>query len=269
MALKLALAVALAVPAWSMPSPADLAQLSNRAAAIVGGQEAKLGEFPFIVSLESNGMASCGGSLLDATTVMTAAHCVYRTQPSDFRVRAGSLHWNSGGKVVNVSAITQHPSYKPLTTDNDIAILRLSSPIYKTSAISYATLPKQGSDPTPKTITTVAGWGYIDVDGDRPKQLMKVSVPVVARQTCQKLYSKAQMTVTNNMWCAGAANGGKNACHGDSGGPIIDKKTGIVIGIVSWSIQCGVAEYPGVYTRVGNYIPFIAEHLSQPYKKEV
>lgn len=53
------------------------------------GEEAKEGEIPFIVRLHyENPAILCGGSLLDSTTVLTAAHC----QPNRVTsVRAGSL----------------------------------------------------------------------------------------------------------------------------------------------------------------------------------
>lgn len=53
---------------------------------IVGGEDAKDGGFPSIVSIVgSNGW--CGGSLLDSTTVITAAHCLRGSSS----VRAGSV----------------------------------------------------------------------------------------------------------------------------------------------------------------------------------
>lgn len=53
---------------------------------IVGGEDAKNGEFPSLVSIVgSNGW--CGGSLVDSTTVVTAAHCLYGSSS----VRAGSV----------------------------------------------------------------------------------------------------------------------------------------------------------------------------------
>ena len=58
---------------------------------IVGGTAAAAGDFPFIVSLQSSGSHFCGGSLVNANTVITAAHCTVGQSVSTLTIRAGSL----------------------------------------------------------------------------------------------------------------------------------------------------------------------------------
>jgi trypsin len=90
-----------------------------------------------------------------------------------------------------------------------------------------------------------------------PASLRYVTVPVVARSTCQASYGAS--SVTTNMFCAAAS--GKDSCSGDSGGPIINTSTGVLIGVVSWGQGCAEAGFPGVYTRLGNYVNFINANL--------
>jgi trypsin len=89
----LAFAAALLMPALSLgsavPPPQEEAEVS--AMEIVGGTPAAAGEFPYIVSLQSGGRHFCGGALLNAYTVVTAAHCSTGTSPSSVRVRAGTI----------------------------------------------------------------------------------------------------------------------------------------------------------------------------------
>ena len=58
---------------------------------IIGGEDAELGDFPYVVSLQADGRHFCTGSLIDAKTVLTAAHCIAGFDPSSHTVRAGSL----------------------------------------------------------------------------------------------------------------------------------------------------------------------------------
>lgn len=87
MAPKFTLAAALALPAMAMA--AALPSTSN--INVVGGDKAELGEVPFIVSLSDSQGHFCGGALLDAETVLTAAHCSVDTNAADVKVRAGTL----------------------------------------------------------------------------------------------------------------------------------------------------------------------------------
>jgi hypothetical protein len=82
---KIATLVALVAPLVAA-APQDIG-IPN----IVGGTEASAGDFPFIVSISYNGNPHCGGTLLNANTVLTAAHCTQGRSASAFAVRAGTL----------------------------------------------------------------------------------------------------------------------------------------------------------------------------------
>lgn len=75
----------------------DSVPVRNSTNRIIGGVTAHKGDFPYAVSLQVSGGARhfCTGSLLDSTTVLTAAHCVDLSGSgwdiSDVVVRAGSL----------------------------------------------------------------------------------------------------------------------------------------------------------------------------------
>ncbi|CAN9119264.1 unnamed protein product [Alternaria alternata] len=224
---------------------------------IVGGTTASAGEFPFIVSLQRSGSHFCGGSLLDSTTVITAAHCSLSSvigSVSGLRVRAGSLNKSSGGTLVGVSSVTVHPSYRSSGQDFDVAIWKLSTAVPTSSTIGYATLPASGSDPAAGSTATVAGWGALTEGGSSPSTLYKVSVPIVSRTECRSSYGTS--AITNNMFCAGYTTGGRDSCQGDSGGPIVNSaKT--LIGLVSWGNGCAQPNFPGVYARTAALLSFI------------
>ncbi|PVH72381.1 putative trypsin [Cadophora sp. DSE1049] len=243
-----ALSIAAAIPSPQVNTDAD------DGADIVGGSAAVAGQFPYQVALLRGSSLFCGGVLINANTVLTAAHCSVDYAAAAVSVRAGSLTYASGGTLVKVSKIIVHPSYNEDTINNDVAIWQLSTPIATSANIAYAVLPAQGSDPASGVSTTVSGWGLTSESGTTlPSSLRFVSVPVVSRATCRAQYGTS--AITDNMFCAAAS--GKDSCSGDSGGPITITSTGVLAGTVSWGQGCAQAGYAGVYTRIGNYVTWI------------
>ncbi|KAF1978553.1 insect inhibitor with A fungal trypsin [Bimuria novae-zelandiae CBS 107.79] len=252
MAIKSFALAALAATAAAAPAipPSEAGTSSVQ---IVGGTTAVAGDFPFIVSLQVSGSHFCGGSLLNANTVVTAGHCGVAFSASQVSVRAGSLNRNSGGTLVKVSSIKTYSGFNSSTFDGDVSIIKLATSIPTSSTISYATLAASGSDPASGVTLSVAGWGATTENGATlPTALRKVDVPVIDRSSCHSMYQSIDpsYSVTTNMFCAGLTAGGKDSCQGDSGGPIVDSSKTLV-GLVSWGFGCAEAGAPGVYTRVG------------------
>lgn len=64
--------------------------------------------------------------------------------------------------------------------------------------------------------------------------------------------------------CAGKT--GKDTCQGDSGGPLsIAENDGYwyQYGVVSYGYGCGFRGYPGVYTRVTSFVPWIKDTMKK------
>ena len=72
----------------------------------------------------------CGGSIISDSHILTAAHCTAKlVNPSSIRIYVGSIYLTTTVQTRSVSKIYTHPSYSSSTFRNDIAILKLSSPL--------------------------------------------------------------------------------------------------------------------------------------------
>ncbi|XP_049922520.1 serine protease 27-like [Epinephelus moara] len=226
---------------------------------IVGGENASPGSWPWQVSLISNGTLYCSGSLINNQWVLTAAHCLTVHDLPTTEVFLGR-HSQSGPNLNEESRqldmIQCHPSYRFLTHDNDICLLRLSAPVNFTDYIQPVCLASAEST----FHTGVSSWvtGFGSTQADSPTQadiLQEVNLSVVGNNECQCTHRH----LTDNMICAGFTAGGRDACQGDSGGALVTKNDSVWIqfGVVSFGEGCGEAMTPGVYTRVSGYQDWI------------
>lgn len=222
------------------------------AGAIVNGTPTEVSSAPWQVSLQDGEGGYCGGSIIDATTIVTAAHCVQGETPSGTTIRAGVTNSNSpSGQDVDVASITPHPDYA-VNELGDIAVIKLSEPLTFNSMVQPIELAT-AAELEAATEATVTGWGATSENGEgSPDQLLSATVPLVDDASCNvALGIDAAAEV-----CAGGT--GTDSCYGDSGGPlVIDTSTGPKLaGVVSWGDECG-AETPGVYAEVPNYVDFL------------
>ena len=240
---------------------------------IVGGHGVQHSAVPWQVSLQLDGSHFCGGSLIGARWVLTAAHCVDQdrfTGPG-LRVVHGATSLRAAGSAATrrpVDGVHVHRGWNPSTMDNDIALLRLSEPITGARA-SYANLLP--SSPTQsrrfafaEACAAVSGWGRLASGGEIPDRLQAVNVPIVSEAKCREAYPGE---ITDGMICAGLPGGGRDSCQGDSGGPLVVRGIGDrhwqLAGVVSWGAGCAKPGKYGVYARVSAYLDWIRETVRE------
>lgn len=261
--------------------------LSNR---IVGGVATELDEFPWMVLLEyrkpKGNTTACGGVLISKRYVLTAAHCITgRSLPRDWRltgVRLGEYNTatlrdcipdGNDSEVCADPVLTMeveeqlaHEDYQPRVTGekHDIALLRLARDVPFSNFVKPICLP---SSPSLNQKFHVAGWGKTETKSESEVKL-KVGVVLADRQACEDKYLAHNIKLGEGQICAGGETG-KDSCRGDSGGPLMQQdrmSDGSLrwrsVGVVSFGpTPCGMSGWPGVYTKVYDYMPWILSKL--------
>ncbi|GLH08206.1 Serine proteinase stubble [Gryllus bimaculatus] len=234
---------------------------------IVGGQNADIGEWPWMAALFNGGRQFCGGSLIDNIHILTAAHCVAHMSSWDvarLTVHLGDHNIKTNYEVRHivkkVKRVVRHRGFDSRTLYNDVAVLTLDSPVTFTQQVRPVCLPSGNALYAGQT-ATVIGWGSLRESGRQPEILQEVSIPIWTNSECRAKYgSAAPGGIVEHFLCAGYD--GKDSCSGDSGGPLmINNGRWTQVGIVSWGIGCGKGQYPGVYTRVTHFMPWITKNL--------
>lgn len=241
---------------------------------ILGGRDADV--WPAVAGLVLKNTdlgVFCGASLVAPNWVMTAAHCMFDEFPADsgryvptalssFDVLINRPQLlTGGGERIAPAQIIVHPGFEQETLINDIALIRLNTP----SAITpIETLPDfSGLDEAGQNNAVAIGWGNTSATVNKfPKTLQQVSLPIISNALC----SKSMEGIEGGMLCAGFAEGGKDTCEGDSGGPLMvwedARKIWRQAGLTSFGeAACGALGFYGVYTRLDMYKTFITETI--------
>ena len=267
---------------------------------IVDGTPAPEGKYQYQVRLYhsfEDEKGSCGGSIINAEWVLTAAHCMYAgrsdkktaLEPSEVVVGYGSNDRETTTKVA-VAEIHVHPKYATCEGDTacanaskaDIALLKLAENIPEPKTVALAEPDTEGKLLAPGAKVVVTGWGAMwdpyDEDIAKllgsfspeaqdkvsyPRKLHEVEVDWVDGGTCAAAFEAAAAgEIADTEICAMRHGTRKDSCQGDSGGPLVvpnaDQTSFTQVGVVSWGRGCGGA-LPGVYTRVAAFSDWIAE----------
>ncbi|XP_023472291.1 testisin-like [Equus przewalskii] len=243
---------------------------------VIGGKDSKLGRWPWQGSLRLWGYHQCGATLLNRRWVLSAAHCFQtNNDPYEWTVQFGELSaapslWNLRAyqNRYQVQEIVLSPLYLG-TSAYDIALLKLSSSVTYNKYIQPICVQASSFEFQNRTDCWVTGWGDITEEHMLPAPyiLQEVQVDIINTTMCNYLYEQPafRLDIWGDMVCAGDPEGGKDACFGDSGGPLACEENGmwIQVGIVSWGVGCGRPNRPGVYTNVSTHFNWIQKLMAR------
>ncbi|KAK4871464.1 hypothetical protein RN001_015588 [Aquatica leii] len=252
--------------------PQAVNQLARRMYRIVGGGNAGLGAWPWQAALYKEGEFQCGATLLTDRWLLSAGHCFFHSLEDHWVARMGALRRGTAlpspyEQLRPIVQIILHPGYIDVGFVNDISLLQMETHVVFSDYVRPICLPSFQTVLKDNRICTVIGWGQLfEVGRIFPDTLQEVQVPVISTAECRKhtlflpLYK-----ITDDMFCAGYDRGGRDACLGDSGGPLMCSEPDgrwMLYGITSNGYGCARANRPGVYTKVANYLTWIYSYIN-------
>ncbi|XP_021248374.1 LOW QUALITY PROTEIN: serine protease 55 [Numida meleagris] len=217
---------------------------------ITGGRYARFGEFPWQVSIQSNGRHICGGSIISALWILTAAHCFADEVPPDLKIVIGAVDLDLPLEVHEPSRLILHEGFDRVTLKHDIALIMLNSPIDFTDEKLPICFPYM-DDISTWQHCWVAGWG---TTGAGSHVLQKARMKLISREECLDQIPQ----LPKDMLCIALEQG---SCQVDSGGPLVCSYSHTMkwfqVGIISWGDNCVAKPYHQFYVSVYNYYEWI------------
>ncbi|GIY11092.1 phenoloxidase-activating factor 1 [Caerostris darwini] len=245
--------------------------------------EAEFGEWPWQAAIlkKDNGLVfKCGGTLIDDRHIITIAHCVdkFYNNLTGMIVRLGEWDTQVAENVLphedfGVEEIMIHPGYRFTNLHNDIAVVRLNRTVIFKPHIDTVCLPQDDDDFIGQECVAT-GWGSDAYeDGQFSLIMREVYLPVIRNSECQDMLRRTRLgprfRLYENFLCAGGQEK-VDSCKGDGGGPLAcyrEDNSYAVAGLVSWGIDCGTEEVPGVYVDVKKYTDWIISKTGRPIEE--
>ncbi|XP_029429061.1 transmembrane protease serine 5 [Rhinatrema bivittatum] len=231
----------------------------TKAPQLAGGSDSGQGRWPWLVGLYLHSKRICGGSIVTAQWVITAAHCVHKSPSvSSWLVFEGiaSTERQPGSAL---EKIIYHPNFNERSHDYDIAVMKLKSPLRFSDSRQAVCLPPYKENLRGGMQCWITGWGHMKAHNAQvPETLRETAVPLMSTKKCNGSYLY-DGKITPRMLCAGYLDGKVDAGKGDSGGPLMCQKEHAwhLVGMVSWDNRCAEPHHPGVYTKVSAFLDWI------------
>ncbi|KAL9701984.1 hypothetical protein quinque_005425 [Culex quinquefasciatus] len=245
------------------PELADFEPRDFPSGRITGGNLVGPEDVPYAVGIINQvpaGTRWCGGSLISANYVLTAASC-FSLDSSSATVLLGASNMTDVTDLVPATTLIIHIGHDPIENLNDIALLRLARPVNFGPFVRPVRLPnwRQVFTPFTNQLGTISGWGALWQNAPEIfplNDLRRVNVLVISNPTCMLRFPGS---ITESHLCVSTDMG--SPCQGDQGGPLTvsDPDGGTTqIGIFSFLSMLGCnSNWPAVFTRLTPYLQWI------------
>lgn len=253
-------------------------------ALIFGGHKIDRGQFPWLAALyrkkkKGSMEFKCGSTLVSRRAVITAAHCLkfdsHIMSINEIVIILGKHNLDDfseiGSQTMYTKDIIIHPDFmsKDTSFDADIAIILLRKPVQYSQYIRPLCIFSESIKHFPGEKGTVIGWGKDHLEGTIKTYPSSIEMTLVSDVVCLRAHESFQYITSNRTFCAGNANG-TGPCSGDSGGPLMFKRSGkwFLKGIVSASPidvethSCDLRTYV-VFTDLRYFLTWIKRHIKE------
>lgn len=238
---------------------------------IVGGSPIDITSAPWQVLLRINNATQCGGAIISDSWILSAAHCLSGMSPAQVEAFVGVTDQNrlTRDHQVQVSQVIVNPGWNSTDYSSDLALIGLASPVVQSPSVQPVSMPlvqDANAWPAAGEQATISGWGTTSISGTSSALLRAATVQILTSPTDAKCGEYGSSFQPGNHVCAGVPQGGVDACQGDSGGPltVAYNGTAVLAGVVSSGSGCADPKYPGLYSRVTSFLPWLRQYVPLP-----
>mmetsp|Transcript_12274 Transcript_12274/g.16028 ORF Transcript_12274/g.16028 Transcript_12274/m.16028 type:complete len:487 (-) Transcript_12274:2066-3526(-) len=229
---------------------------------LVSNGESVGGPIDYQVLMQHDGVFQCGGVLIASDVVLTTIDACSASSLDSYEIHLGVYDRSMPPPMVrSVVQEVKHPDYDFFGPDYDVMILKLNEPATGYTPIR---LNFDNSIPAPDDVLDMTGWGEEFPNSGMSNVLQTSNITYVDSEICSSSFESGfgYNPLGESEMCLYTFF--KTPCDGDFGGPIViddDNGDPLLVGLMSWTWECGGFLIPTLAARVSAVSPWIQSTL--------